>query len=141
MTQTSRKTAVRKRLYDQLRKFNELHPNEIAFIEEMTAGQMETMRNWIVFANDAGYRAAKMRMPKPAYVLEEPWIICVICGKDDVSRQGLAVHEGRIVPDDYEGEWGGAPCCAECYSEWKRGTIKPWMTFREAHKAVMEATP
>ena len=71
--------------------------------------------------------------------LDEPWIVCSVCGKDDVSRWGLAVYEGQIVPDDYKGHWGGAPCCRECYQAWIRGIIKPWMTFAEALRALDDA--
>lgn len=69
--------------------------------------------------------------------LDEPCIECVICGQGDVSRWGLAVYEGRIVPDDYQGEWGGAPCCEKCYQAWKDGAIEPWMSFGEARQAIL----
>lgn len=65
-----------------------------------------------------------------------PQIHCIVCGESDVSRWGLAVYEGEIVPDDHAGEWGGAPCCQRCYRAWQNGTIKPWMTFNQARRAV-----
>lgn len=43
------------------------------------------------------------------------WTECVICSAECLHRQGLAIWEDQIVPDDYQGEWGGAPACPECY--------------------------
>jgi hypothetical protein len=40
---------------------------------------------------------------------------CVICDAECLHRQGLAIWEDRIVPDEYQGEWGGAPACPECF--------------------------
>jgi len=40
---------------------------------------------------------------------------CVICGAETQGKHGLARYEDQVVPDDYEGEWGGAPACALCY--------------------------
>lgn len=47
-------------------------------------------------------------------------IECVIC--DRTSEQppstpsyGVARYEDEVVPDAYQGEWGGAPVCPSCY--------------------------
>jgi hypothetical protein len=40
---------------------------------------------------------------------------CVICGTECGLEYGLAVYEDLIVPDDYRGEWGGAPACRRCF--------------------------
>lgn len=68
--------------------------------------------------------------------LHEPQIECIVCGETDVSRWGLAVYEGQIVPNDYQGEWGGAPCCEKCFMSRQIGTIEDWMTFAEARAAI-----
>lgn len=40
---------------------------------------------------------------------------CTICGAETSDKFGIAVYEDVIVPDNYEGEWGGAPVCARCF--------------------------
>lgn len=44
---------------------------------------------------------------------------CHICGREDsygsTGGFGIPIYEDAIVPDDYEGEWGGVPVCARCF--------------------------
>jgi hypothetical protein len=45
---------------------------------------------------------------------------CIICDAEFVSSRsentyGVARYEDDVVPDDYKGEWGGAPACPTCY--------------------------
>lgn len=47
---------------------------------------------------------------------------CIVCGKRHIVKQGLAMYEGEIVADDYEGEWGGFNACRDCY-ERNRGHV------------------
>lgn len=63
-------------------------------------------------------------------------IECFICDAVDYNRQGLAVYEDEILPDDWTGEWFGRSCCRECFAAWKSGIIKPHMSFAEARKAI-----
>jgi hypothetical protein len=47
---------------------------------------------------------------------------CIACGQFLVDPgQGLPMYEGRIVPVDYVGEWGGFDCCARCYAAYVAG--------------------
>jgi hypothetical protein len=63
-------------------------------------------------------------------------IDCFLCGSHDYDRQGLAVYEDEILPDDWPGEWFAKSCCRECFAAWKEGVIKPHMSFAEARRAV-----
>lgn len=40
-------------------------------------------------------------------------VYCHLCGAFCyvVETYGLPIYEDEIVPDDYEGEWGGVPAC------------------------------
>lgn len=40
---------------------------------------------------------------------------CWICEQDTQTGLGVPVHEGIILPDDYQGDWGGVPVCRRCY--------------------------
>lgn len=40
---------------------------------------------------------------------------CHLCDAACEYRQGVPIYEGMIVPDDYQGEWGGVPTCQRCY--------------------------
>lgn len=43
-----------------------------------------------------------------------PWADCTICEEPTPLKFGIARYEDVIVPDDYEGEWGGSPVCERC---------------------------
>ena len=47
--------------------------------------------------------------------LWEPEAECFVCDTVTTLRQGIARYEDMIVPEDYEGEWGGAAVCKRCY--------------------------
>jgi hypothetical protein len=41
---------------------------------------------------------------------------CWACGEFVIPlRHGLPVYEDEILPNDWEGEWGGVPSCPRCY--------------------------
>lgn len=41
---------------------------------------------------------------------------CWACGENASGRQcGIPVYEDMILPNDWQGEWGGAPACRECF--------------------------
>lgn len=41
---------------------------------------------------------------------------CWACGVFVIPlRHGLPVYEDEILPNDWQGEWGGVPSCPECY--------------------------
>jgi hypothetical protein len=44
-----------------------------------------------------------------------PQCECTLCGVVTSDKYGIAIWEDTIVPDDYEGEWGGSPVCKRCY--------------------------
>jgi hypothetical protein len=62
------------------------------------------------------------------------WTECTICGEECLHRYGLAIYEDLVVPDHYEGEWGGAPACLACYelaSEMQSERPGQFLTFTE----------
>jgi len=61
---------------------------------------------------------------------------CVLCEEETDVGFGLACYEDYLVPDDYEGEWGGFDACQRCYRAWVDGTLRPWMTFHQARVAL-----
>jgi hypothetical protein len=55
--------------------------------------------------------------PRKILVIEL-WAVvcdCILCGAETSDRFGIAIYEDEIVPDDYTGEWGGAPVCEPCF--------------------------
>lgn len=53
--------------------------------------------------------------PVTVIYLHPPEADCWICDERCLCQQGVARYEDMIVPDDYEGEWGGAPVCLTCF--------------------------
>jgi hypothetical protein len=47
-------------------------------------------------------------------------VTCVICDMEFAQSMsgpscGVARYEDEVVPDKYEGVWGGSPVCVTCY--------------------------
>ena len=43
---------------------------------------------------------------------------CWVCGADATGyRLGIPVFEDFILPNDYEGEWGGVAACPSCFKK------------------------
>ena len=61
---------------------------------------------------------------------------CCVCERETDVRQGLAVYEDLLVPDDYEGDHGGMAACWTCFQQWRRGVLRPWDTFGMALRRV-----
>jgi len=38
---------------------------------------------------------------------------CVVCG-DPSYKSGIPTYEGLVLPNDWDGEWGGQPACDSC---------------------------
>lgn len=60
--------------------------------------------------------------PCPVTVVDLSFIPmqCVICEAEwdeprSAKSYGVARYEDEVVPDDYKGEWGGAPVCVTCF--------------------------
>lgn len=74
------------------------------------------------------------------------WQECAICGEVTPVRWGLPVDRcGDLVPNDYEGEWGGVPACQDCHDAHARGELtaanqdawrKRQELIRRAHQAA-----
>jgi hypothetical protein len=47
--------------------------------------------------------------------LHPPEADCWICEERCLCQQGVPRYEDQIVPDEYEGEWGGAATCLRCF--------------------------
>lgn len=65
------------------------------------------------------------------------WTECTICGADCLLEFGLAIYEDLIVPDHYEGEWGGAPACKKCFDhsrELQAARPGDFITFQEVRR-------
>ena len=45
---------------------------------------------------------------------------CAVCECEIVNgNKGIAMFEGEPVPHDWPDEWGGFPCCAQCFAEFE----------------------
>jgi hypothetical protein len=42
---------------------------------------------------------------------------CWVCGSPDATGLdcGIPIYEDLILPNDWQGEWGGAPACPQCF--------------------------
>lgn len=73
------------------------------------------------------------------------WTNCVVCNEECLHKQGLAIWEDQVVPDDYQGEWGGAPACRECYElaadlqEESPGQFIPFSAIRRRKEKIHRA--
>jgi len=38
---------------------------------------------------------------------------CVVCGAPS-HKSGIPMYEGMVLPNDWDGEWGGQPACDRC---------------------------
>jgi hypothetical protein len=49
---------------------------------------------------------------------------CWVCGSPEAtgSNMGIPVYEDLILPNDWQGEWGGAPACPKCFEKQSRLT-------------------
>ena len=55
----------------------------------------------------------------PVLTVTELWpreTDCVLCGAPTTLGLWLPMYEGKVLPDDYKGEWAGMPVCADCYA-------------------------
>jgi hypothetical protein len=39
---------------------------------------------------------------------------CAICGDETDGRGGVPMYEDLVLPDDWQGEWGGFDACEAC---------------------------
>jgi hypothetical protein len=54
--------------------------------------------------------------PTPPVVVIELWPIvenCCICGEPSY-KSGIPMYEDLVLPNDWQGEWGGKPACELC---------------------------
>jgi hypothetical protein len=67
---------------------------------------------------------------------------CVICGTDCGLEFGLAIYEDLIVPNNYTGEWGGAPACRPCFEQaaaLQKDRPRVFISFSEVKKEANSA--
>ena len=52
---------------------------------------------------------------KPVTVIDlfPPVATCCICG-DGSLKSGIPMYEDMVLPNDWQGEWGGQPACDRC---------------------------
>lgn len=55
--------------------------------------------------------------------MRELWATCAACGADTLAQQGLPMSNGEFVANDFQGEWGGAPACRECFEAHRDGGL------------------
>lgn len=55
--------------------------------------------------------------------LDARFVECWYCGKAAPNRWGLPVVDGRLVPVDYDGDWGNVPACQECHDLHDQGLL------------------
>ncbi len=54
---------------------------------------------------------------------------CAVCGTylevpSSGGGLGVPMYEGLVLPNDWDGEWGGFDACRRCY-EWQGGLTAP----------------
>jgi hypothetical protein len=69
---------------------------------------------------------------------------CWACGAFTPCRWGLPVGDcGKLVSNDYTGEWGGVPACQQCYQAHAEGllterTLVWWRRRMELKRRALE---
>jgi hypothetical protein len=48
---------------------------------------------------------------------------CYACGGPSHPNYGLPIWNGFIVGNEWPYEWGGVPCCEDCYERHQRGEL------------------
>lgn len=61
-----------------------------------------------------------------------PTTDCSVCGEGTVSKWGIPVFEDRILRNEEDGPWGGAPACERCWAIHKIGDIDRLYEIRKA---------
>jgi hypothetical protein len=63
----------------------------------------------------------------------EPCRFCVdgICD----GYHGLPIFNGDVVSNDWRGDWGGVPCCPDCYQRHADGRMR---TFDHLYQHLMD---
>ena len=62
-----------------------------------------------------------IRMQSSGYGGGEP---CTACGRPSSPFHGLPVFNGDVMSNDWQGEWGGVPCCEACFENHERGEMQ-----------------
>jgi hypothetical protein len=65
--------------------------------------------------------------------LDERVAECHICGAESPPKWGIPIYEGDVLPNDWQGEWGGVDACQRCWLHQGRLTVPmPIWQFRKA---------
>jgi len=59
---------------------------------------------------------------------------CCVCDEEVLMRYGLAMYEDLLVPDGWQGEWGGFTACRRCYDTFTG--IKEAISIHVARQAI-----
>lgn len=51
--------------------------------------------------------------------LWSPLVDCHICN-EPAHKKGIPIYEGLVLPDNWDGEWGGVPACDACFEKQQR---------------------
>lgn len=62
-----------------------------------------------------------IRMQTPGYGMGDP---CANCGQPASGFHGLPYFNGDLMSNDWPGDWGGRPCCEDCYERHARGELE-----------------
>lgn len=54
---------------------------------------------------------------------------------------GVPMYEEYCVPPEWDGEWGGFPCCKECYDKYERRDLPMWTVEQLRHATRKDKTP
>jgi hypothetical protein len=66
-------------------------------------------------------------------ILDWPESTCWACGADaTLDNCGIPHYEDFVLPNDWQGEWGGAPACRQCFE--KQGRLTKPMLLSQFRK-------
>jgi hypothetical protein len=66
--------------------------------------------------------------------LDHPETTCWVCGEDStLDNCGIPVYEDFVLPNDWQGEWGGVPSCRRCFE--KQGKLSKPMLASDLRRA------
>lgn len=58
---------------------------------------------------------------------------CSNCGEPSTGFHALPWFNGDLMSNDWPGEWGGLPCCLECFQQHESGKLPTFDHLYQHH--------